>query len=487
MSRKSMTASEVEQDGITSVSSFVPQIGPEHKSPRSEERLRHSDAGRILTPSSLRNHNMTTRKVFGMSASLSKFAQSLSVETAFTVLAVAKHLKARGKDVVELEIGDSPFDSTASAKASGVAAIEANQSHYCPSPGLPEFRDAAAAFVKREFQIPAARENVVAGPGAKVFEQFFCEAFVNPGDGVLVFSPYFPTYIPNIQRRGGRAVLVPLKQANAFRPDVAEVEHFLNTDPSPRAILLNSPHNPTGGVATEDDLRDLADLVRGKDVAVFSDEPYCHMVWRGRHHSILAQPGMLDQCVAAYTFSKSYSMSGWRLGFAVAAPHVADAIGKMINTTLSCTPALVQLAGTAALERDTAERDATMLKFREKVELLTTGLNAIDGFHTIDPTATFYVFPNVAPVCNRLKITSHGLALYLLEAADDDFGIACLGGECFGTSGEGFLRFSCAEPNDRLRQALDFIPVALSRLDCVATFLEQRPQYLLKTPYPTEV
>ena len=419
-----------------------------------------------------------------MSVELSQFARSLSVETAFTVLAIAKALKAAGKDVVELEIGDSPFNSTGSAKAAGVEAIQNNQSHYCPSPGIPEFREAAARFVRREFDIQSEAKNIVAGPGAKVFEQFFCEAFLDPGDGVLVFGPYFPTYLPNIERRGARAVVRPLRQANEFRPEIAEIERFLAEDRAPRAIFLNSPHNPTGGVATQDDLKRIADLVRGKNVAIFSDEPYCHMVWKGRHASILAQPGMLDQAVAAFTFSKSYSMSGWRLGFAVAAAPIADAIGKMINTTLSCTPTLVQLAGAAALERDQAERDAVMLKFRDKVELLTAGLNRIEGFRTLEPTATFYVFPNVAPVCNRLGITSHGLALYLLEGADDRFGIACLGGECFGQAGQGFLRFSCAEPNDRIQKALDFLPTALSRADRVAAYLKQRPDFRLKDPYP---
>lgn len=418
-----------------------------------------------------------------MSATLSEFASSLSVETAFTVLAVAKQLKAQGKDVVELEIGDSPFNSTAGAKARGLEAIQENQSHYCPSPGVPEFREAAARFVSREFGIPAQAENIVAGPGAKVFEQFFCEAFLNPGDGVLVFSPYFPTYLPNIHRRGARVVFSDLTITNEFRPDLADIERFLAEDSSPKAIFLNSPHNPTGGVATEEDMRNLADLIRGRDVAVFSDEPYCHMVWKGQHHSLLAQPGMMEQCVAAYTFSKSYSMSGWRLGFSVSSARIADAIGKMVNTTLSCTPPIVQLAGAAALDGDSAERDQTMLKFREKVELLTAGLNKIEGFHAIDSTSTFYVFPNVAPVCNRLGITSHGLALYLLERADDQFGIACLGGECFGNAGAGFLRFSCAEPNERLQQALNFIPEALARTERIEQFLQERPHFVLTEPY----
>ena len=421
-----------------------------------------------------------------MSLQLSQFTKSLTVETAFTVLAVAKALKAKGKDVVELEIGDSPFDSTASAKQFGTQAIANNQSHYCPSPGLPEFRDAAAKFVRDEFGIPAEAKNVVVGPGAKVFEQFFCEAFLDPNDGVLVFSPYFPTYTPNILRRGARAVFKPLKQSNGFRPALSDIEAFLRDDPKPKAIFLNSPHNPTGGVQTEQDLVEIADLIRGKNIAVLSDEPYCHMVWQGKHHSLLAQPGMMEQCVAAYTFSKSYSMSGWRLGFAVSSAEIVDSISKMINTTLSCTPPIVQLAGKAALERDSAERDAVMAKFREKVVLLTNGLNQIAGFKTLDPTATFYVFPNVAPICNKLGIRSHGLALYLLEGADDHFGVACLGGECFGEAGAGFLRFSCAEPNDRLQKAVDFIPIALSRTDRIAAYLETHPQFRLTTPYAVE-
>ena len=318
------------------------------------------------------------------------------------MLAVARKLKAAGKREIELEIGDSPFPSTASAKRAGIAAIEADQSHYCPSAGLPELREAASRYVNREHGLQTTAANIVVAPGAKPFELFFCEAFLNPGDGVLVFSPYFPTYLPNILRRGARPVIAPLKLENQFRPAIADVEKFLREDANPRAIFLNSPHNPTGGVTTEDDLLAIADLVRGRDVAVFSDEPYDQMVWRGTHHSILAFDGMLDQSVAAYTFSKSYSMSGWRLGFAVAGTAIVDVFAKLINTTVSCTPPLVQLAGAAALDHDSKERDETMQLFRRKLEILTSALNKVPEVSCLAPSATFYAFPSVAPICNRL-------------------------------------------------------------------------------------
>ncbi len=412
-----------------------------------------------------------------MPITFSHFAQALEVETAFSVLAVARRLQGSGKDVVELEIGDSPFPTTAQAAQAGVAAIAEQQTKYGPSLGLPEFRQAAADFVQREFDIPASAENVAAGPGAKIFEQFFCEAFLNPGDGVLIFNPWFPTYGPNIERRAARAVYRPLRQVDNFRPRISDVEDFLNTDEAPRAIFLNSPHNPTGGVTTSQDLHDLADLIRGRDIIVFSDEPYCHMIWQGRHHSLAALPSMLDQCVATYTFSKSWSMSGWRLGFCVSSVDITEMIGRMINTSLSCIPPFVQHAGIAAMRSDTEERDTSMNHFGNKVRLITDGLNQLDGFHALPPAATFYVFPNVAPVCNRLGITSHGLAMYLLEGADDAFGIACLGGECFGSAGAGFLRFSCAEPDDRLRQAIAFIPQALSRQNRITAWLETHPEF----------
>ncbi len=418
-----------------------------------------------------------------MPATYSTFASTVQGETAFTVLAAARRLLAAGKDVIELEIGDSPFPTSPAALDAGLRAIRGGHTHYGPSLGLPDFRAAAAAYLERQYGLPVTAEHVVAGPGAKIYEQFFCEAFVDPGDGVLVFSPHFPTYPANVQRRGGRMVVSRLRASDDFRPRLADVERFLAEDPRPKAIFLNSPHNPTGGVATLEDLEGLAGLVRGRDVAVFSDEPYDAMVWRGRHHTLLSQPGMFDHCVAAYTLSKSFSMSGWRLGFAVGSPATIDLLGTLENTTLSCVPPFTQMAGMAALAGDGAVRDERMADFRRKVERLVDGLNTIDDVACLMPGGTFYVFPSVKPICNRHGITSHGLALFLLEAADDARGVACLGGECFGAAGGGFLRLSCAEPDERLSEAVAFIAEAVTRGGRMASYLATHPEYRLAEPY----
>ncbi|CAN5359317.1 pyridoxal phosphate-dependent aminotransferase [soil metagenome] len=418
---------------------------------------------------------------FSGGAKLTGFARGLTSEGAFDVLAVARKLKADGKDVIELQIGDSPFPSTSHARTAGIRAIEENATHYGPSPGLPSFRETIAANYQEEFGIPIGPENVIVGPGAKIFEQLFCEAFIEAGDEVLVFSPHFPTYGPNIERRGGRMLLSALQESNQFRPNLNDVEAFVKRTTRPRGIFLNSPHNPTGGVATAEDLAAIGDLVRGRDIAVFSDEPYCHMAWQTRHVPLLKVPGLIEQTIAAYTFSKSYSMSGWRLGYAITSARIAEPMSKMLNTTISCVPPFVQMAGQAALRSDREERDVVMAKFQQKVALLVDALQKVPDVTVSMPPGTFYVFPNVAKICARTQLTSHGLAMYLLEGADDQRGVACLGGECFGAAGQGFIRFSCAEPDDRLVSAIEFFAEAVTREDRIKTYRASHPQYHLPT------
>jgi len=407
----------------------------------------------------------------------SDFARSLRAETAFDVLAVAQRLKAMGKDVVGLHIGDSPFATPQAALSEAIAALQQGHTHYCESGGLPQVRSGVARWLAEEFGVSVGPEQVVIAPGAKIFELLFCEAVLDPGDEVLVFSPHFPTYLPNIERRQARAWLVPLRADRAFRPDPVDVERFLRTGSRPKAIFLNSPHNPTGGVATPEDLAHIAELIRGRPIAVFSDEPYCHMVWQGQHHTLLQWPEVADQVVAVYTMSKSYSMSGWRVGFAVASRPLAATLETLINTSLSCTPPFAQLAALAALQRSRDERDAAMAQFRRKVEILVRGLQRIDGIRVDMPAGTFYAFADVSAWCRRYGISSHGLAMYLLEGADDRFGVACLGGECFGEAGQGYIRFSCAEPDDRIERAVSFIGEALERSHRIQQYLENHPQY----------
>ena len=382
-----------------------------------------------------------------MSIPFSHFASQVQPESAFTVLAVAKELMAAGKQVYELEIGDSPFCSPPQAVEAAVQAIESGQTRYGPSVGLDDFRASAADYVNREFGIEVTPDHLIAGHGAKIFEQLFCETFVNPGESVLVFSPHFPTYPANIERRGGRV------------------------------CLLNSPHNPTGGVTTLEDLQGIARLLEGTEVSVFSDEPYDQMVWSGRHHTMLEVPGMIDRTVAAYSFSKSFSMSGWRLGFAVSSPAIVARMGMLMNTSLSCVPPFIQEAGVAAMKESILLRDQQMATFRENVTHLVQSLRRVEGVDCSMPGGSFYAFPNVSQICRKNNITSHGLAMYLLEGADDQRGVACLGGECFGDAGQGFLRLSCAESRESLGDAVAFIDEAFGQCEKIATYLDQNPNY----------
>lgn len=407
----------------------------------------------------------------------------LTTETAFQVLARIRQLEPSGKQFIKLHIGDSPFTAPAAAKKAATEAIQKNQASYVASAGLDPLRQAVADMYTPRLGVPVVKEQVTIGPGAKIFQQLFCEACLDPGDGVLVFSPYFPTYLPNIERRSARITLAALSQEHAFRPPLDAVEDFCNNDPKPKAIFLNSPHNPTGGVAAPSDLDRIAELALKHDLWVFSDEPYEFMVWRGKHESILTRPGMLERTVAAYTFSKSYSMSGYRLGYTITSLAMATALGNLTNTTISCVPPFVQAAGTAALLEGGAERDENMAAFAKKVKSLAGGLDAIPDVACLIPDGTFYAFANVKKVCNRLGISSPGLASFLLEGADDAWGVSCLAGDCFGEAGAGFLRFSCAESDDRIEQGISFTKRAFADAGRVEKFLGARPDFRLKKPY----
>ena len=415
---------------------------------------------------------------------LSNLVGNLTAESAFTVLAVARALKAKGRDIVELEIGDSPFPSTPNAKSAGIRAIEENETGYCASLGLPEFRVAAARSVSSEFGYSVTAENIVVGSGAKPFEQFFTEAVLDPGDGVLVFSPQFPTYVPNLERRGARAVLAPLKFANGFRPSAEDVKQFLATDPKPRAIFINSPHNPTGGVATRDDLAAIADVVRGTELMVFSDEPYCHMVWSGKHASILAEPGMLEHTVAAYTFSKSYSMSGWRIGFAVAAPAVVDAIGKLINTSSSCSPPLAQRAAQAALNMTPRRAMITWHVSETRSSGYATAWSVSTGFGSYVRRVRFMYSPTFVRSATDCKSRLTAWRSSCSKGPTITSASPAWGASVLATPGTASCVSVAPSPIDASTRRWIFCPRPSSAGTAVRRYLESHPQYVLRHSYP---
>ena len=249
--------------------------------------------------------------------------------------------------------------------------------------------------MKDEFAIPAKAENVVVGPGAKILEQFFCEAFLNPGDGVLVFSLHFPTFLPNIERRQARAVLAPLRQENEFRPDVAQIEKFLKTDQAPKAIFLNSPHNPTGGILTKKDILEIAEAIGDRNILVLSDEIYSRLIYDAEHFSIMSVPGFKDRTILLDGFSKTYAMTGWRLGYGVMRPDLASQIAKLATNSNSCTASFTQIAGVEALRGDQSSVDKMSAEFRRRRDVFVTGLNKIKGFSCLMPKGAFYAFPNI--------------------------------------------------------------------------------------------
>ena len=269
--------------------------------------------------------------------------------------------------MIELQIGDSPFTSTAHAIEAGTKAIKDGQTHYCPSMGLMSFRETVAANYQKEYGIDITADERGGRPRRQGVRAILLRGVPRSRRCGVGFQPRVSDLRPQHRaaRRPSSSPRISSKRTLSA-PICTTSKRSSTSKQRAKAIFLNSPHNPTGGVATESDLKAIADLVRGKNIAVFSDEPYNHMVWAGKHHPLLAQPGIIDQVVACYTFSKSYSMSGWRLGYAVSSPRMIDTIGKMINTSLSCVPPIVQLAGEAALKNDDTERDEVMQRFKKE-------------------------------------------------------------------------------------------------------------------------
>jgi len=378
----------------------------------------------------------------------------LGTETAFLVLAKAKALEAQGKEIIHLEIGEPDFDTPPNIVEAAIKALRAGETHYGPAPGIPALRDAIAKDVAHWRGIEVTRDSVVVTPGAKPIMFFSIQALINPGDEVIYPNPGFPIYESVIRFVGATAVPLQLKEERDFCFDIADLERSLS--PKTRLIILNSPQNPTGGVLSKQDLEAVAELVRGKDIWILSDEVYKELIFEGSYSSIASLPGMMNQTIILDGFSKTYAMTGWRLGYGVMPPPLAEQITKLAINCHSCTATFSQYAAIEALTGPQDEPRKMVNEFNKRREIIVKGLNQIEGISCRLPKGAFYVFPNIT----QLPLSSAQLETYLLEEA----GVATLSGTAFGKFGDGYLRLSCANSIDNIKKALERIEMALKKL-----------------------
>ncbi|HCU35137.1 MAG TPA: aspartate aminotransferase [Armatimonadetes bacterium] len=376
----------------------------------------------------------------------------LGSETAFEVLARARQLESEGREIVHLEIGEPDFDTPKHIRDAACDALNSGYTHYGPSAGDPEFRAVIAEHINKTRGTDYAVENVVVVPGAKPIIYWGITALVDPGDEVIYPNPGFPIYESMINFVGGKPVPIPLLEKIDFRLDVEQLIDLV-TDKT-RMIIINSPQNPTGGVLEKSDLEAIAEVAIKNDIIVMSDEPYEKILYEGTHHSIAAIDGMRERTIILDCFSKTFAMTGWRLGYGVCNAELAAAIAKFETNCNSCTTSFVQRAGIAALKGSMDESDKMVAIFKERRDVIVDGLNAIPGISCLRPKGAFYAFPNIT----ETGFDCRTLAKKCLEEA----GVACLAGTAFGQYGEGYLRFSYANSVENIRKALDSIGSMLS-------------------------
>jgi aspartate aminotransferase len=369
----------------------------------------------------------------------------LGTESAFEVLARAKALERQGKEIVHLEIGEPDFDTPVHIRDAAKRALDAGATHYGPSAGLPELREAIARHVSESRGISVSPDQVVVTPGAKPIMFFTIMALVGEGDEVLYPNPGFPIYESVINFVGGRAVGVPLHEATGFNFDMEFFERHLSA--RTKLIIINSPQNPTGGVLERAQIQRIAAVARERDIPVLADEIYRHFLYDGEFVSILREPGMAERTILLDGFSKSYAMTGWRLGYGVMPVPLAEHVTRLMVNSASCTASFVQLAGVAALEGEQACVGRMVAEFRRRRDLIVDGLNKLPGVKCALPRGAFYVFPNITGTGRP----SAEIAKRLLDEA----GVAVLGGTAFGAHGEGYLRLSYANSEANLRRALE--------------------------------
>ena len=378
---------------------------------------------------------------------LSRRMARLGTETAFEVLSRAKALESQGKSIVHLEIGEPDFDTPPNIVEAAVDALHAGWTHYGPSAGLLELREAIAQDVNSSRAVDVSPDEVVVVPGGKPIIFYTMLALIDEGDEVIYPNPGFPIYESMINYVGGKAVPIQLHEERDFALDVRELASLI-TDRT-RLIILNSPQNPTGGVLSREDIEQIAATIDDRNIMVLSDEIYRRLQFEGTPFSIVQVPGMKDRTILLDGFSKTYAMTGWRMGYGVMRPELAAQMTRLMTNSNSCTASFTQRAGIEALRGDQSAVGRMCAEFEHRSRVFVEGLNRIKGFSCRMPKGAFYVFPNI----KQTGWPSKALADALLDQA----GVAALSGTAFGACGEGYLRFSVANSLMNLEEALQRI------------------------------
>jgi aspartate aminotransferase len=379
----------------------------------------------------------------------------LGTETAFEVLAKAKALEKQGRDIVHLEIGEPDFDTPSNIKEAAIKAMKAGYTHYVPAAGILELRQAIAEYLSKSRSISVDPDDVVVTPGAKPIIFFSILALAEPGDEVMYPNPGFPIYESMINFVGAKPVPMPLKEENDFRFDNDDTAAKVTE--KTKMIILNSPENPTGGVLNKANLEVVADKVKNRDdVFILSDEVYSQMPYEGKHQSIASLPGMKEKTILLDGFSKTYAMTGWRMGYAAMRKDLAQKITQLMINSNSCTCAFTQMAGIEALRGPQTESKRMVEEFRRRRDIIVPGLNKIKGITCKKPQGAFYVFPNV----KSFKMESKKFADHILQKA----GVAALSGTSFGAYGEGYVRLSFANSVENIQKALKRIEETVKEL-----------------------
>lgn len=378
----------------------------------------------------------------------------LGTETAFEVLAKAKSMEAKGREVIHLEIGEPDFDTPRNIIDAAVKALNEGKTHYGPAAGVPELRAVLAEDMGRRRNIKIQPDQVVVTPGAKPIMFFTILALINEGDEVMYPNPGFPIYESVIDFVGAKSVPYPLREEKEFSFDIDEFMALITN--KTKMIILNTPQNPTGGVLTEDDLKAVAKVAQEKDIYILSDEVYLNIIYEGIHHSIATIPGMQERTIILDGFSKTYAMTGWRLGYGAMPKDLAEKVVQLQINSNSCTATFSQYAGVEAVLGPQDDVYKMVAEFKKRRDVIVDGLNAIEGISCLRPHGAFYVFPNI----KQLNIDGKKFADLLLEK----FGVAALSGTAFGKYGQGYLRFSYANSVANIQKALDRIDQAVRSL-----------------------